>query len=190
MARLLEVSRAGYYWWRTSQEVDSPVKQRQAELDVKILDAHRDSRSAYGEPRITKDLHESGDLVSHNTVATRMKSLGTTGVSPRLFKVRTTVCDPNATYPEDLVQRQFDQGALDLVWTSDITYMSIGDGEVFLCAIRDEHSRRVARLLARGPHARRTGARGARPGGGDSPLQRGGHQFPHGSRQSVQRPTR
>jgi transposase InsO family protein len=144
MARLLDVSRAGYYCWRTAQrrEVALPSEQRHDELDVKILSFHRASRGAYGSPRITGDLHEIGDMVSHNTVAAHMKSLGIVGVSPRLFKV-TTVQDPNATYPADLVQRQFKQETLDALWTSDITYMTIGSGDAYLCAIRDECSSRV-----------------------------------------------
>jgi hypothetical protein len=49
-------------------------------------------------------------MVSHNTVAAHIKSLAMTGVSPRLFKV-ATVQDPNATYPSDLIQRQFRRDA-------------------------------------------------------------------------------
>ena len=90
MARLLEVSMSGCYRWVQHRDVASPAQQRRCDLDAKILTFHRDSRGVYGEPRITKDLRESGDPVTHNTVATRMKSLGITGVNPRLFKVTTT----------------------------------------------------------------------------------------------------
>ena len=75
------------------------------------------------------------------TVARRMRTLGVAGISPRTFKV-TTVSDPSATYPEDLVNQDFAPEGVNVLWTSDLTYLKISTGDVYLCAVRDEGSSR------------------------------------------------
>jgi putative transposase len=145
MARLLEVSTSGYYAHvkRAAAEVLTPRMQRRADLAVKILDVHEESKGTYGSPRITAELRERGETVTEKTIAAIMAGIGIEGISPRTFKVRTTVVDPNASFPPDRVRRRFDQGRLDAVWLTDITYLTCGEGDMFLCAIRDGHSRRV-----------------------------------------------
>ncbi|ADJ43257.1 integrase catalytic subunit [Amycolatopsis mediterranei S699] len=145
MARLLNVSRSGYYAHatRAAATVLAPRRQRRADLEVKITQAHQDSGGTYGSPRITAELRDQGEVVTAKTVAKIMAGVGLEGISPRTFKVRTTVVDPAASFPPDLVGRHFDRGRTDAVWLTDITYLTCGEGDMFLCAIRDGHSRKV-----------------------------------------------
>jgi len=65
MARLLMVSRAGYYKWRQAQQRSelTPAAQRRADLEVKIDTHHKESHGTYGSVRIWEDLHETGTSV-------------------------------------------------------------------------------------------------------------------------------
>ncbi|MGW3484008.1 IS3 family transposase [Rhodococcus indonesiensis] len=144
MTRLLEVSRSGYYKWRSAKAAGpSQAQRRREQLDAKVKEFHAGSDGVYGAPRILADLRGDGETVSRKTVAASMRRQGLAGISPRTFTPVTTVVDLDAHRPKDLIDRRFDQGELDRVWTSDITYLRTGEGWLYLCAVRDGCSRRV-----------------------------------------------
>ena len=122
MARLLGVSTSGYYAHvkRSAATELTDRRQRTADLTAKIDVHHRESEGTYGSPRITADLRAAGEQVSEKTVAKIMAGIGIVGIIPRTFKVATTVVDPDASFPPDLVKRGFDQGRPGAVWSSDI----------------------------------------------------------------------
>ncbi|NHN57461.1 IS3 family transposase [Calidifontibacter sp. DB0510] len=145
MADLLGVSRSGYYAWAARQDGVQlgPRAARRADLVVKIKVAHDASDGVNGAPRILADLRAAGEVVSRKTVAKLMRANGLRGISPRPWRPVTTIADQHPHTIPDLVQRRFDRGALNLVWTSDITYLATGQGWLYLCAVRDGCSRRV-----------------------------------------------
>ena len=144
MARLLEVSRSGYYDWANRQTAGpTPAQQRRAALTDKIRTFHADSDGVYGSPRILADLREAGETVSAKTVAKLMRRNAIVGISPRKFIPVTTIPGPDPHRLPDLVKGCFDHGVLNKVWISDITYLGTHEGWLYLCAIRDGCSRRA-----------------------------------------------
>jgi transposase InsO family protein len=144
MVDLLEVSRSGYYAWRHRKTSEPGLRAvRRAELTAKVMAAHAASDGVNGAPRILADLRADGEVVSRKTVARLMRSHGIAGISPATWRPVTTISDGTPHTLPDLVERDFDRGRLDAVWTSDITYLATGEGWLYLCAVRDGCSRRV-----------------------------------------------
>jgi putative transposase len=140
MARLLGVSRSGFYAWLGR----APSKRcvRQGRIDQKIRWFYGQSDEVYGSPRILADLRDDGEIISRKTVAATMRRLGLVGVCPRRWRT-TTIIDREDAYPTDAVERQWDTGALNQVWVGDITYLRTWEGWVYLATVIDAHSRRV-----------------------------------------------
>lgn len=144
MARLLKVSRSGYYAWAAARRRGpSPAKARQRRLDVQVERVYAESDAVYGAPRVTAQLAREGLRADRKTVAASMRRQGLEGISPRMFTPVTTIAGASAHRIRDRVNRKWDRGDLDLVWISDVTYLRTGEGWLYLCMVTDGHSRRV-----------------------------------------------
>ena len=128
MARLLKVSRSGYYKWAHMQQKRLSGKDDRTafydDVDRKIHQIWKDSDEVYGAPRITAELGERYQIsVNRKTVAKRMRLMGIEGISPRAFVPVTTIQAKRKSTLPDLVKRMCDTGELNRVWMSDI-YLS------------------------------------------------------------------
>lgn len=140
MARLLGVSRSGYYAW--AKRGPSKRAIRAMRIEQKVSWFHGESDEVFGAPRILADLRDDGEIISRKTVAKAMRRLGLQGVYPKRWKT-TTVTDARGTYPADAVNRRWDTGVLDAVWIGDITYLRTWEGWLYLATVIDACSRRV-----------------------------------------------
>lgn len=140
MARLLEVSRSGYYAW--IKRVPSKQAVRRERIEQKLAWFHGESDEVSGAPRILADLRADGEVISPKTLAKTMRRLGLRGICPKRWR-STTIIDSVDAYPPDAVNRAWDTGALNAVWIGDITYLRTWQGWLYLATVIDAHSRRV-----------------------------------------------
>ncbi len=140
MARLLEVSRSGFYAW--AKRLPSRRAVRAGVIQAKVAWFHGASDEVFGSPRILADLREDGEVISRKTVAKAMRRLGLRGICPRQWRT-TTQRDSGDTYPPDAAKRRWDTGVLNAVWVGDITYLRTWEGWLYLATVIDAHSRRV-----------------------------------------------
>jgi transposase InsO family protein len=140
----VEVSRSGFYRWRSAGPGRAERERAERDLGARITRIHADSEGTYGRPRITAALSATGWPVNHKRVARLMRRLGIAGLHLRK-KVRTTIPEPAATPVPDLLERDFTAAALNTRYVGDITYLPIGDGKfLYLATVLDLHSRRLA----------------------------------------------
>lgn len=140
LARVLEVSSAGYYAW--CRRAPSARLHRRRQLRTAIQEAHRTSRRTYGSPRITAALQKNGVPCCANTVARIMREDGLAATMKRRFKVTTDSNHDLPTAPNRL-DRCFRQKRPNQAWVSDITFIATDEGWLYLAATLDLYSRRV-----------------------------------------------
>ncbi|MCP4284618.1 MAG: IS3 family transposase [Gammaproteobacteria bacterium] len=119
MARVLGVSRSGFYAWCGR----SPSARSIADGDLtdRIRTIHAASKAIYGAPRIHAALADEGIFVGRKRVERLMKADGLKGVSRRKG-ARTTIRDERVRPASDLVDRNFYADAPNMLWVADITY--------------------------------------------------------------------
>jgi hypothetical protein len=74
MCSILEVSRSGFYKWRSAEV--SPQAKRKALLLKRVAYLFEANHGQYGSPKITLLLREEGYIISERTVGKYMRELG------------------------------------------------------------------------------------------------------------------
>ncbi len=138
--RNLEVSKAGYYSWRNRKPSARAAQEEQLRTDIRTF--YERSGRRYGMPKIRADLHDAGMRVGHNRVARLMQEEGIVGKKRRLSR-RITATSPTYAVAPNLLDGDFDSALLDRKWVADITYLSTGEGFLYLATVLDLYSRRV-----------------------------------------------
>jgi putative transposase len=87
-------------------------------------------------------LNCEGVVVARCTVERLRAELGLS-VATRGRARKTTIADPAAARPADLVQRRFGPPAPNRLWVADLTYVSTWSGFAYVAVVTDAYARRI-----------------------------------------------
>lgn len=140
MCWLLNVSRSGFYVWRTRQPSARSVWNEDLVQSIKRI--YGEGRGEYGSPTICEVLRQEGQRVNHKRIARLMRQIGLRAKVHRRFKRTTRPCKDAEAAP-NLLQQDFTTDGPNRVWLSDITYIDTAEGWLYLTTVEDMWSRRV-----------------------------------------------
>jgi len=135
--RLMGINRSTYYY---------QVKNNKEQKQQKVLLKEKIQQIAYEHPyygyrRITAQLHRENIKVNHKRVLKMMRHLGIQTRIKRRYTTTTNSKHNNRIYPNFI--KDFLANSINQVWCSDISYISIRFGFVYLAVIIDIYSRRI-----------------------------------------------
>ena len=140
MCKVLKVNRASYYHWLSSGSVIRKVDIKLNELVEFIFNQ---GRNAYGTRRIKdKLLLYYGLFVSRKRISNIMKNLNLKVKMKRRYK-NTTGSNHNLPIAPNILDRDFYASNKDEKYVGDITYISTGEGWLYLATVIDLYSRKV-----------------------------------------------
>jgi putative transposase len=140
MCAWLEVSKSGFYEWRSRPE--SATAKRRTELKLLIRKAFDDSDGTYGHRRVWSQLARWGVRAGLELVRALMRELGLVACQPRPWRPVTTRQGQAGPVP-DLVNRDFSAVVPGEKMVGDITYIMTWEGWVYLATVIDCATRKV-----------------------------------------------
>jgi transposase InsO family protein len=141
MSKVLEVSRSGYY-----DSISRPNSNNAAaniDLLENIEDIFIEHRQTYGYRRVWSALLDRGYNAGKNRIARLMAKNGIKACKAAAFIPQTTQSDHEYPVAANLLNQDFHVEKLNLVWTSDITYVRVGNTWCYLCVIIDLYNREI-----------------------------------------------
>lgn len=136
----LQFSPSTYYAAKSRPR--SQRQRRDEELKPELERIWKDNYSVYGRRKLWTQAVREGVGVGRDRVERLMKELGIAGAVRGKTK-RTTISDPAAARPADLVDRNWRVDSPNRLWVTDLTQVATWAGVVYLCFIIDVYSRRI-----------------------------------------------
>lgn len=136
----LAIAPATYYAAKTRPP--SPRAVRDAELKPIIAEVHEANYSVYGVRKMHAALRRAGVDIGRDQTGRLMRELRLAGARRGKTR-RTTLPDPAAARPADLVEREFTAHRPDQLWVCDLTYIRTWVGFAYLALVVDVFSRRI-----------------------------------------------
>ena len=141
MARVLKVSRSGYYRWIYS--VESERAKDNTTLIGLISKYQTEFHYAYGSKRMAEHIKKEEKIaVGHNRIARLMKENDLNAKRKRKWRKPKEEKDLKVVIP-NILDREFDVVAPNKVWVSDISYIRTKSGWNYLCVVMDLFSRKI-----------------------------------------------
>jgi putative transposase len=143
---LLEVSRSGFYAWRSTQETRR--EQRDRELAPFIAEVFWRHKRRYGARRIAVELSRRGIACGVARVARLLNTRGFQAIQPQSYRPRTTESRHRLGYNQNLLAGRALPTQINAVWVGDITYIPLAtrtsSGRFgYLALLMDLCSRRI-----------------------------------------------
>lgn len=140
MCQWLKVSRSGYYKWRRREE--SPQARQRQRLEQQMIKTFNQFKRRYGAPRLTVELNESGLSCCRNHIAKLMAANDLKAKNGKDYKYFPSFNAINHV-SENRLARNFTASRPNEKWVSDITYIKLERGFVYLAVIMDLFSRKI-----------------------------------------------
>jgi putative transposase len=136
----LQVAPSTYY----SAKARPPCRRRITDeaLTAEIRRVHAANFAVYGARKVWRQLNREGIPIARCRTERLMRQMGLAG-RVRGKKKRTTIPDPTAPRPADLVERQFRAAAPNQLWVADLTYVATWSGFAYTAFVIDVFSRRI-----------------------------------------------